>query len=84
MPYPNQHAAPQMSADGMLRCRMKKDEFGPGIHAIYCVRRSDSKSVLQSVRFDREKFTEAEAKAWLKAHDMAAGGFEPATGKAKK
>jgi len=82
-PYPNEHAARMKSPDGYKRMRRQNDKFGPGIHAIFGVTDED-KTELQAVRFDREKFTAAEAKAWLKEHDMKPTGFEPAAEKAEK
>lgn len=79
-PYPNEHAARMKSPDGYKRMRRQNDKFGPGIHAIFGVTDED-KTELQAVRFDREKFTAAEAKVWLKEHDMKPAGFEPATEK---
>jgi len=37
----------------------------------------------QSIRFDKDKFTAAEARAWLKKHDYSSAGFEPASSPAK-
>ena len=52
-----------------------------GIHSIYGIKDKAGKEVveLQSLRFDKSKFTVAQAKKWLKDHDMRAIKFESAT-----
>jgi len=82
MPYPNEHAARLKEPSRYERFRRENDKFGPGIHAIWGIT-SDGKSELQAIRFDADKFTVAEAKAWLEEHGHKPILFEPASGKAK-
>lgn len=77
MPYPNEHAARIHDPKKYKRLRRKNDAFGNGIHAVYGVRRN-GKSEVQSIRFDRKKFTPAEARKWLKDHDYTSYTFEAA------
>lgn len=81
-PYPNEHAARIKAPDGFARFRRQKDKFGEGIHAIFGVT-EDNKVELQSIRFDKKKFTVAEAKKWLKEHEYKVLEFEPASEEAQ-
>jgi phage I-like protein len=80
MPYPNEHAAPQREPGDFLRIAelWSKD----GIRAIGGPLKSDpdGPTVIQSIRFDPEKWTVAEAKKWLTEHEYKIAGFEQATG----
>jgi len=81
MPYPNEHAARVRDPGDFVRIRqlwsrdgvrelggpLKSDPNGP-IHA-------------QAYRFDKDRFTVAKAKKWLKDHDVHYIAFEPASGK---
>jgi hypothetical protein len=80
MPYPNEHAARLKEPSGYDRFRRENDKFGSGIHAIWGIK-SGQAVELQAIRFDSKKFTVAEAKSWLKAHDYKPILFEPASGK---
>lgn len=66
-PYPNEHACRILSPDGWDRVRRQNDKFGSGIHAIWGIK--DNKSELQAIRFDKSKFTPAQAKKWCKDHE---------------
>lgn len=79
MPFENEHAARQVSPDKFDKFRRSNDKFGKGIHAIFGIK--GNKSEVQSVRFDKSKFTVSQAKKWLKDHDMKTGGFEEAVKK---
>jgi hypothetical protein len=48
--------------------RRRNDEFGAGIDVIYGVTR-DGTSEVQAIRFDADRFTPAQARAWLEEHD---------------
>ena len=77
MPYPNEHAARMQNPDKYVRVRRENDKFGPGIHALWGVTQ-DGKAELQAIRFDKSKFTEMEAKTWLKDHNHHPMTFEGA------
>ncbi len=81
MPFPNEHAARIRDPKGFDSVKRQNDNFGSGIHAIFGV--IAGKSQLQSVRFDKTKFTPAEARRWMTEHDHKILLFEPATGKQK-
>jgi len=66
-PYPSEHAARQLDPNQFGEMRRENNKFGTGIHAIWGILPS-GKVKLQSIRFDRKKFTPAQAKAWLKEH----------------
>lgn len=77
MPYPNEHAARLKDPDQYDRVRRENDKFGDGIHAIWGIK--GEKVELQAIRFSKDKWTVAEAKAWLKDHDYDPIEFEPAS-----
>ncbi len=62
---------------GWDRVRRQNDKFGAGIHAIFGIK--DNIAKLQAIRFDKNKFTPAEAKGWCKDHNYKPILFEPAT-----
>ncbi|HOQ61527.1 MAG TPA: hypothetical protein PKZ08_12960, partial [Vicinamibacterales bacterium] len=68
-PYPNEHAARQSDPSKYVRFGRQKDKGGEGVDFIFGVTK-DGKTELQSVRFDRSKFSPEQAKAWLKEHKM--------------
>ena len=70
MPFRTEHAARQEDPGQFTTCRRKENDFGKGISAIYCRRRSDSKWILQTIRFDSKLFTSAEAKSWCEDHNF--------------
>ncbi len=81
MPYPSEHAArlvePSKFEEGSFG--RTNNKFGAGIHAIFGRLKGEDTATLQSIRFDADKFTVAEAKKWLKDHDYKPIKFEPAT-----
>ena len=61
--------------------RRQNDKFGPGISAIFGIKTKPKRtSELQSIRFDKDKFTPAEAKKWAKDHNHTCKPFESAEG----
>lgn len=79
MPFANQHSARLKSPDSFVRIRTSPDEGGPGIDFLFGVR-EDGGSEIQSIRFDRTKFSVAQARKWLMDHDFSPILFEEATG----
>jgi len=71
------HSGRVKDPSGAKQCRLVKDEFGTGIHVVYCTW-DGSKWEVQAIRFDSEKFTVAEGKKWLEDHDWKAISFEEA------
>lgn len=78
-PYPNEHAARLNDPDKYDSFRRDNDAGGSGVDFIYGILPDDG-TELQAIRFDKNKFTPAEAKAWLSEHDFKAILFEEATG----
>jgi HK97 family phage major capsid protein/HK97 family phage prohead protease len=78
-PYPNEHAARLHDPDKYTGFRRDNDAGGPGIDFIYGIL-ADGGTELQAIRFDKDRFTPSEAKAWLNEHDFKAILFEEATG----
>jgi len=77
MPYPNEHSARINSPGKYDHIRRKNDEFGSGIDVIFGIK--GGKSEVQAIRFDKNKFTPAKAKEWLREHDYKWIEFEAAT-----
>jgi len=79
MPYPNFHAVRIQDPDNYSKKRYSKDEFGPGIDVIWGI--GDSNKVeVQAIRFSIDKFTEKQARDWLKKHpEHKQISFEAAT-----
>ena len=73
MPFANEHAARITSPEYQ---RYTRKEIAPGISQVYGW--NGNKGAVQAYRFAKAKFTAAEAKAWLKAHDVKWILFEPA------
>lgn len=78
-PFPNEHAARLQDPDKYESFRRKNNEGGEGIDFIYGIL-PEGGTELQAIRFDKDRFTPAEAKAWLNDHDFKAILFEEATG----
>ena len=81
MPYPNEHAARLKEPDQYEDWARQNDRFGKGVDAIWGIKRG--KPQLQALRFDKETFTAAEAKKWLKSHNYDPILFEAAEGEEK-
>lgn len=79
MPFPNFHSARLIDPQRFERFATQKDQGGDGVDFILGIRADDG-SEIQAIRFDRTKFTVAEAKKWLVDHDFKAILFEEATG----
>ena len=78
-PYPNEHAARLKDPSKYESFRRKNNEGGEGIDFIYGIL-PEGGSELQAIRFDKNRFTPTEAKAWLIDHDFKAILFEEASG----
>lgn len=76
-PYPNEHAARLKDPSKYDSFARKNDELGDGIDAIYGIK--DGETELQAIRFDKTKYSVAEAKEWLKSHQFEPIEFEEAS-----
>jgi len=81
-PYPTEHANRLNTPDKYERFRRDNDAFGEGVDAIYGVT-GDGTVELQAIRFNADKFSPAEARAWLKEHDYP-DNLEEASGEEEK
>ncbi len=87
MPFPNQHAARMKDPSYFEPDSMRTKKIAPGISMIMGKKKGGGDKApmeTQSYRFDKDKFTPAQAKAWLKDHDVSCLSFEPASEKAKE
>lgn len=78
MPYPNEHAARLHYPDKYDSFRRDNDAGGPGIDFIYGILAAGG-TELQAIRFDKDRYSPAEARSWLREHDFSAILFEEAT-----
>jgi hypothetical protein len=78
-PFRNEHSARIREPKDFDSFRRKNDAFGLGISVIYGIK--GGKAEVQSIRFSADKFTVAEAHAWLTAHKYHPLEFAAATGK---
>ena len=78
-PFPNEHAARLVDPDKFTGFRRDNDAGGAGIDFIYGIL-SAGGTELQAVRFDKNRFTPAQARDWLSEHDFQPIMFEEATG----
>jgi len=76
-PYPNEHAARLKEPDQYDDFRRESDAGGEGIDFIYGIKNNNSE--LQAIRFDKNRYSVQQAKAWLEEHDMEPILFEPAS-----
>lgn len=80
---PNYHSARITDPSKYTDWGYKKDEGGEGVDFIYGIYVRDGKRVseLQAVRFDRDRFTVDQVRAWLKRNKQKAIRIEPAKAK---
>lgn len=81
MPFPHEHAArlrdPEAFVPGSFR--RSNGKFGPGIDPIFGRLKTTGKMEVQTIRFSAERFTAAQARAWLKRNGYRPIEFEEAT-----
>ncbi len=77
--FPNEHAARVKEPGTFEEDSFRRKEIAPGISAIMGKIKGESTMTIQSYRFDKSKFTEEEARAWLKDHDITTIEFEAAS-----
>ena len=77
MPYKHEHSCRKIDPKKFKSFTRTNDKFGTGIHAIWGKNPGGSVQ-LQAIRFDKEKFTVAQAKKWLKDHNHTCILFEKA------
>jgi len=65
MPFQNEHAARQLDPRQFVRFARKR--LAPGVSAILGIG-VDGTSHVQSLRFDKELFSPAQARSWLARH----------------
>lgn len=79
MPYPNEHAARVKDPGEFDAKTFRRKDLGKGVSIILGKLKSGGDSmVTQAYRFDKTKFTAAEAKKWLADHEVKGAGFEAA------
>lgn len=77
IPYPNEHAARVADPDSFDPKSMRSKDIGDGVRIIIGKKPGSASMVTQAYRFDKDKFTPAQARAWLKDHDVEFMTFEP-------
>jgi len=77
-PYKGWHSARVIEPNKFQSDSFRKKEITDGIIAIMGRLIGETTMTIQAYRFDANKFTVAEAKKWLKDHDIKYISFEPA------
>lgn len=75
--FPHEHAARLNDPDKYKSLRRENDKMGAGVDVIWGVPKDDGPVEIQAFRFDAERFTETQAKDWLKEHKYHAIEWEP-------
>ena len=79
MPYPNEHSARILNPASCTKT-YGRQQIAPGISRVACrLKANPDKWGTQAYRFQKTKFTAAEARAWLREHDIKYTLFEAAT-----
>lgn len=78
MPYPNQHAARIKSPEAFEEGSFRTKKITEGVSIIVGKLKGETKTTAQAYRFEKSKFTAAEAKKWLKENKVKTMSFEPA------
>lgn len=81
MPYPNEHSARIIEPSKFQQDSFRRKNIADGIDIIIGRLKGETTTTTQAYRFDKEKFTAAEAKKWLKDHDVDYIEFEAASDK---
>ncbi|MHA1302125.1 MAG: hypothetical protein ACTSPI_00285 [Candidatus Heimdallarchaeaceae archaeon] len=80
MPLPTEHSARILNPASCTK-NYGRQTLAPGIIRVACTLKANpTKWATQSYRFKKSNFTAAEAKKWLKDHDVKYTLFEPASG----
>lgn len=79
-PYPNEHAARVRNPEDFQADSFRRKNIETGIDIIIGRLKGKTTTTTQAYRFKKDKFTVAEAKKWLKDHDVKYISFEPASG----
>jgi len=78
-PYPNEHSARVRDPEDFIPESFRRKNIEDGIDIIIGkLKGGDGSMVVQAYRFDASKFTAAQAKKWLKDHDIEYISFEEA------
>lgn len=80
MPYPNYHAARMVDPDSFIKDSIRTKEIAPGIMIIIGKKTEGGPMETQAYRFNKDQFTEDQARAWLKNNKLHPISFEKAVG----
>lgn len=79
MPYPNQHAARVRDPGDFVEGSIRTATLSPGVTLLSGHLKGETTMTKQAYRFDKAKFTVAQAKTWLEECKVKVILFEPAT-----
>ena len=79
IPYPNEHSARLSDPGDFEKDSFRRKQIAPGVSIIMGKKSGSDSMVAQSYRFSKDKFSAAEAKQWLKDHNIKYTSFEAAT-----
>ena len=78
-PYPNEHSCRVKEPSLFDPKSFRRKNIADGIDIILGKLKGKTTMTTQAYRFKKDKFTIAQAKKWLKDHDVKCIKFEPAT-----
>lgn len=79
MAYPNEHSARIKDPGEFQPGSFRSKPLSPGVRVIIGKPRGGGNMEAQAYRFDKTKFTAAQAKTWLRTHKVKYQSFEAAT-----
>jgi hypothetical protein len=79
MPYPSEHSARVKEPGRFQQDTFRRVNITDGIDAIMGRLKGETTMTIQTYRFDKKKFTPAQAKKWLVDHKISPISFEAAT-----
>lgn len=78
MPLPTEHSARMMNPDRFVASSFRRKNIAPGIDAIMGKMMGSSSMSIQSYRFDKTKYSPAQARQWMRDHMLKYISFESA------
>lgn len=76
--FPSEHAARIANPESFDKETFRRMNVAPGIDIIMGKKPGSETMETQAYRFNKEQFSEEQAKTWLKEHDITPISFEPA------
>jgi hypothetical protein len=79
VPYPKEHSARVRDPGDFQEGSFRRKDLGGGVSIVLGRLKGETTMTAQAYRFDKDKFSAEEARAWLKKHDVEYISFEAAS-----